>query len=73
MVLFALIAMVLSLVQPIIGLVCYLLIPVYYILPGHIDLHWMRNIRDRHEHKAKEHDGRAISVKSGWLLVAILL
>jgi uncharacterized membrane protein len=40
MLLFSLLAMLLSFVHPLVSVIAYLLIPIYYILPGRIDRHW---------------------------------
>ncbi|HLZ63604.1 MAG TPA: TMEM175 family protein [Ktedonosporobacter sp.] len=46
------IAFVFAFVNPVASMVCYLLIPVYYILPGRVDWHWRVQ---RHNHEAHEH------------------
>ncbi len=37
-----LVAIALSFVLPLASLICYTLIPIIYIFPGHVDLHWTR-------------------------------
>jgi len=47
--LICLIAIALSFVFPVGSIICYALIPIIYIFPSHVDLHWMR------EHPHEEH------------------
>ncbi|GHO92359.1 hypothetical protein KSF_024070 [Reticulibacter mediterranei] len=37
-----LVAIAFSFILPIASLICYTLIPIVYIFPGHVDLHWTR-------------------------------
>jgi uncharacterized membrane protein len=37
-----LVAIGFSFILPIVSLICYTLIPIVYIFPGHVDLHWTR-------------------------------
>jgi uncharacterized membrane protein len=49
-------AIALAFIHPLISLVCYALIPVAYVFPSHIDLHWTGPDADHaHEHESGNH------------------
>ncbi len=50
----SLIAIICSFITPIAGLICFALIPVVYIFPSHIDLHWTRP----HMHAGEQRQGK---------------
>lgn len=50
-----LIAIALSFFFPIGSIICYALIPIIYIFPSHVDLHWTReHAHEPHEHAKEE-------------------
>ncbi len=61
---FCLAAFALSFLDPRASVVCYLLLPLYYILPGHVDQHWriFRTPRIAEEHNP-EHVGTTNHLK----------